>query len=123
MTIPELFKSVLDQDDMPVVICDLQHIVVYMNPAAVEHYVRYGGNSILGRSIFDCHNERSREMIEKVVGWFAADRGNNKVHTFYNSKLDKDVYMIALRNDRGELIGYYEKHESRVRDDSPFYFI
>ena len=27
---------------------------------------------------------------------------------------NKDVYMIALRNYRGELIGYYEKHEYRT---------
>ncbi len=39
--------------------------------------------------------------------------GNNKVYTFRNEKENKDVYMIALRNDEGELIGYYEKHEYR----------
>ena len=41
------------------------------------------------------------------------DKGNNKVYTFRNEKENKDVYMIALRNDAGELIGYYEKHEYR----------
>jgi hypothetical protein len=35
------------------------------------------------------------------------------VHTFRNEKENKDVYMIALRDDEGELIGYYEKHEYR----------
>ena len=33
--------------------------------------------------------------------------------SFSNEKENKDVYMIALRNDAGELIGYYEKHEYR----------
>ena len=35
------------------------------------------------------------------------------MYTFRNEKENKDVYMIALRNDAGELIGYYEKHEYR----------
>ena len=30
------FKSIIDQDDMPVVICNLMHEIIYMNPAAVE---------------------------------------------------------------------------------------
>ena len=36
----------------------------------------------------------------------------NFVYTFHNEKLNKDVYMVALR-DEGKLIGYYEKHEYR----------
>ena len=66
-------------------------------------------------------SERANEMIRKVVDWFAADKGNNSIHTFYNSRQNKDVYMVALRDDDGELIGYYEKHEYRNKDDTPFY--
>ena len=32
------FKSVIDADDAPVVICDLEHTIVYMNPTAVKRY-------------------------------------------------------------------------------------
>lgn len=32
------FKSVIDADDVPVVICDLEHTIVYMNPTAVKRY-------------------------------------------------------------------------------------
>ena len=35
---------------------------------------------------------------------------------FYNEKQNKDVYMVVLRDDTGELIGYYEKHEYRNRE-------
>ena len=34
---------------------------------------------------------------------------DNIVYTFHNEKQDKDVQMVALRDD-GKLIGYYEKH-------------
>ena len=34
-----------------------------------------------------------------------------------------DVYIIALRNENGELAGYYEKHECRTRDGEGFYIM
>ena len=107
------FKSVIDADDAPVVICDLEHTIVYMNPTAVKRYEKRGGAALVGRSIKGCHNGDSNDKIEQVIAWFKKDKGNNKVYTFRNEKENKDVYMIALRNDEGELIGYYEKHEYR----------
>ena len=75
----------------------------------------------MGKSLLDCHNEKSREMIRKVVDWFKASEGNNIVYTSHNPKENKDVYMVALRNDAGKLIGYYEKHEYRDRETMKMY--
>lgn len=33
------------------------------------------------------------------------------------------VYMVALRDDAGKLIGYYEKHEYRNRETMKLYDI
>jgi PAS domain-containing protein len=109
----EIYKSVLEADRAAVVICDLEHTIIYMNPTAIRRYDRWGGAALLGKSLLACHNEKSREMIEKVVDWFRADAAHNLVYTSHNEKENKDVYMVALRNDSGELIGYYEKHEYR----------
>ena len=117
----EIYRSVLEADRAAVVICDLEHIIVYMNPAAVERYQRRGGKDLLGKSLLNCHNEKSREMIGKVLAWFRKSRENNVVYTSYNQKENKDVYMIALRNEAGELIGYYEKHEYRDRETMQMY--
>lgn len=117
----EYFKSIIDQDKAAVVICDLEHIIIYMNPAAVVNYSKWGGDALVGKSLLDCHNEHSVEKIKKVVGWFAKSENNNHVHTFFNEKQKKDVYMVALRDEEKNLIGYYEKHEFRTRDESPFY--
>ncbi len=57
-------------------------------------------------------NEKVVKFKTKVVEWFAADESHNLVYTFHNEKQNKDVYMVALR-DNGKLIGYYEKHEYR----------
>ncbi len=110
----------MDQDRAPVVICDTGHTIVYMNPAALEEYSDDGGGLWIGRSVMECHPERARAMIARVVEWFEADEGHNIVHTFYNERKNKDVYMVALR-DGGRLIGYYEKHELRDVDRSGMY--
>ncbi len=119
----EIFKSVLDADRAAVVICDLEHTIIYMNPVAVARYQKWGGKALLGKSLLDCHNEKSREMINKVLDWFKKSTDNNLVYTFYNQKENKDVYMVALRNDSGDLIGYYEKHEYRNRETMKMYDI
>lgn len=106
------FKSIVDQDRAAVVICNLEHEIIYMNPAAVRNYEKWGGDRLVGKSLLDCHNPESVKRIKKVVDWFAADESHNMVYTFHNEKQNKDVYMVALR-DEGKLIGYYEKHEYR----------
>ena len=117
----EMFKSVIDQDRSAVVLCDVDHVIVYMNPAAIRAYAKRGGDLLVGRSLLECHGENSRERILKVVEWFYADEKNNMVYTFRNEKQNKDVYMVALRDGAGRLLGYYEKHEYRDREISGFY--
>ena len=117
MELSKFFKSVIDADLAPVVICDLEHIIVYMNPASIKRY----HVDLTGKSIKNCHNQQSNEMIEKVVNWFAKSVDNNIVFTSRNDKENKDVYMVALRDDDGTLIGYYEKHEFRTCETSELY--
>ena len=119
----QMFKSAMEMDRSAVVICDLQHTIVYMNPAAIQRYEKWGGEALVGKSLMGCHNEKSCEMIETVIDWFGKSKDNNLVYTFYNEKENKDVYMVALRDDAGELIGYYEKHEYRNRETMERYAI
>ena len=121
--INEIYKSVLEADRAAVVICDLEHTIIYMNPVAIERNSKWGGKELMGKSLLNCHNEKSREMIIKVVDWFKSSKDNNIVYTFFNAKENKDVYMVALRNDDGNLIGYYEKHEYRNRETMKMYDI
>lgn len=118
--IVKYYRSILDQDRAAVVVCNLQHEIIYMNPAAILNYAKWGGEKLIGKSVLNCHNPNSRENIERVIRWFAEDESHNLVYTFYNEKQNKDVYMVALR-DQGKLIGYYEKHEYRNRETMPKY--
>lgn len=117
MNLTSFFKSVIDADTASVVICDLEHTVVYMNPASTRRYKV----DITGKSIKFCHNADSNEKIDRVVAWFLKSRENNIVYISHNDKENKDVYMVALRDDNGALMGYYEKHEYRNKETAGIY--
>ncbi len=119
--INQMYKSLLDQDRAPVVICDLAHTVVYMNPAAIKRYAKWGGEALIGRSLLSCHNAVSRESIAEVLAWFGERRENNMIFTSRNDGENKDVYMVALRDAGGKLIGYTEKHEYRDAEKAELY--
>lgn len=121
MELSAYFKSVLEQDRCAVVICNLNHEIIYMNPVAKERYVKYGGAELVGKSLLTCHNEKSQQMIKRTVGWFAENKDNNIIFTYHNDKENKDAYMVALRDDNGGLIGYYEKHEYRNPETAKIY--
>lgn len=44
-----------------------------------------------------------------------------KIFESRNDEENKDVYMVALRDEDGKLIGYYEKHEYRNLETMKFY--
>ena len=113
----KLLKSVLEQDTAPVVVCDVNDIIVYMNPCAINRYHK----DLTGGNIKDCHPPKANEMIDKVLDWFKESKDNNIMYTYRNDEENKDVYMVALRDDDGTLIGYYEKHEYRDRETVGLY--
>lgn len=115
----QLLKSILEQDQAPVVVCDMESTVRYMNSAAIERYKR----DLTGKNVKSCHPGSANEKIERVLEWFGKSRENNIVYTFRNDEENKDVYMVALRDDKGTLIGYYEKHEYRNRETKKLYDI
>ena len=90
MDLTPYFKSVLDQDRVPVVLCDLNHTVIYMNPAAGERYAKQGGMALVGTSLLNCHPPKANEMIERVVEWFAQSKAHDLMYTYRNDKENKD---------------------------------
>lgn len=117
----KMMKSVLEQDRSAIVICDIDHTIVYMNPAAIKRYAYRGGAALIGQSVKDCHQEKSNQAIDRVVAWFRESTENNMVYIMRNEKENKDLYMVALRDDEGTLLGYYEKHEYRTNETAPLY--
>ena len=115
----QYIKSIIDQDNAPIVVCRHDSTILYMNPASVEQY----HGDLTGRNLKTCHNADSNTKIDRVLEWFAKSEEHNIVYISRNDKENKDVYMVALRNENGTLIGYYEKYEYRNRETAKLYDI
>jgi PAS domain-containing protein len=98
-------RAVLDSLRDPVLVADTDHRVVYMNRAAIEHYV--AGEALLGTSLLDCHGERSCAVIREVLA--AMREGLDERLITDNEK--HRIFMRAVHDEHGRVIGYYERYE------------
>lgn len=102
---PEFLSDLLDSLAHAFVFVDRDHVIRYMNHPAAEHHDE--GLSLIGRSIFDCHNEDSCRVIREVFE--ALDAGEDERLITDDEK--HRIYMRAVRDPNGRLIGYYERYE------------
>lgn len=93
MELGAYFKSIIDQDRAAVVICSLDHKIIYMNPAAAANYHKYGGAELLGKSLLDCHGAHSNERIKEVVAWFGKSEENNLIYIYIIMKNRTKMYI------------------------------
>jgi DUF438 domain-containing protein len=96
--------AILDSLKDPVMFVDTDHMIRYMNKAAIAHFE--DGESLLGTSLLDCHNQRSCEIIKQTLA--AMRRGEEERLITDNAK--HRIYMRAVRNAAGEVMGYYERY-------------
>ena len=75
-----------------VTVCDTEGVILYMNEKARATYIRHG--NLIGSNLFGCHNERSREIIRRLL----ADGGTN-VYTIEKNGVRKMIYQTAWRVD------------------------
>ena len=102
-----LMAAILDSLTSPLLFADTGHVVRYMNARAIAHY--RGGDKLLGTSLLDCHNEASQEMMVEIL---AAMREGEEERLTSESD-EHRVYMRAVRDPEGKLLGYYEWYEPR----------
>lgn len=105
MIADDLLMAFLDSLNDPFVFVDTDHIIRYMNKAARERY--RGRPAEVGRSIFDCHNEDSKKMILDVLDRLKAGEDEEII----TDNEQYRVFMRAVRDPGGSLIGYYERFQ------------
>ena len=105
---PKLLALIFDSWNESIVFVDTNHIIQYMNSPARMHYAKWG--NILGKSIFDCHNADSCQMISDC--FMRLQSGEEEV-LFANNEKHR-VYMRGVHDTNGKLIGYYERYEPPV---------
>lgn len=105
----DILSTLLNNLKDPYVFVDTEHIIRYMNSTAVSRYKN--GDSLVGKSIFSCHNSVSRDIMLEIFEMMKSGL-NEKIITD-NEK--NRIYMRAVRDGNGNLIGYYERFEPPVK--------
>ena len=108
-TMAALLDSLKDR----LLLADTDHIVRYMNKAAIAYYKE--GDALLGTSLLDCHNERSQQMMVEILA---------EMHQGLEERLITDnekhrIRMRAVRDPQGQVLGYYERYEPPRSQSQP----
>ena len=109
----ETFEAILDSIPYRIVFVDTDHIIRYLNKEARHHYYDVRGyDDLVGKSIFECHSEKSKEMLIAAV-----EKLRNHGNAIYLgvSVYNERKYINPVRNEKGELIGYFERFERNLR--------
>ncbi len=113
MTREEMLSYILDSIPYKIVFVDKDHIIRYLNKAARYHYYEVRGyGELVGKSIFDCHNEKSREMIISAVE--KLKNHGNEIFLGVSVRNER-FYLNPVRDENGELIGYFERYEMNLQ--------
>ena len=105
MTNAELMTAILDSMKDPVLFADTDHMIRYMNKTAATYYKE--GTALLGTSLMDCHNAESQKIMIEVLA--ALENGEDERMITDTEK--HRIYMRAVRDGNGRVIGYYERYE------------
>ena len=113
MTNEQMFAYILDSIPYRVVFVDTDHIIRYMNKEAQYHYYQVRGyDNLIGKSIFECHNEKSKEMLIAAVE--KLKNHGNEIYLGVSVRNERK-YINPVRNEKGELIGYFERFEMNMQ--------
>ena len=121
MEIDKYLRAFVETDMNQIVICDTNHIIVYMNKVAIEKFSDLGGADLIGKSLMQYLGVETQSRIEAIVSWFSESPDNNWVYTYRNEASQTDMYAVALRDENGNLIGYYEKRRSTFPETGELY--
>jgi len=97
--------AILDSLKDPILVADPEHVTRYMNKAAIAFYEE--GESLIGRSLLDCHNEQSQKLMIEILA--AMHQGLQEQLITDNEK--HRLYMRVVRDEEGQVLGYYERYE------------
>lgn len=110
----EILESILDAYPYEIIFVDTNHIVQYMNKTAQK---RYQGRVIIGNSLFNCHNEGSKEKIEQFLE--RAQHGEEEMFETYNTKTGEREFFTPVKDKDNHVIGYFERHEKPWDKEHP----
>ena len=121
MELDVFFRSFIDSSREAIFICNMDYRIIYINPAASTEYAQYGGYEMVGKDLHTFLDFEDETKINMVIEWFRESKDNNSVFVKHISKHNMDVYIHALRDENGELIGFCNRRRYRTTETAQPY--
>lgn len=110
----DFFKGIIDTEEGPIVMCNLDYRVIYENPAAMKYYAP--SSPLTGKLLETLMDEEMMSKVRMSIEWFKEDKKNSKVFAFHDKTNNMDMYILAIRDIDGNLMGFYGRREDRTPD-------
>ncbi len=85
-----------------ITVCDNEGTVIYMNERSRETFNK-NGESMVGKNLFPCHQQRSQDMIRHMM---QSDTTN--CYTISKNGVKKMIFQSPWKNDEGRVRGMVE---------------
>lgn len=98
MKLPALKNIIPDwAGELPlsITITDADAIIIYMNEKAASTFTKYGGETLIGKSLYDCHNPVSASTIRNLL-----ETGGTNVYTIEKQGQKKLIWQSAWFTDK-----------------------
>ena len=109
----KMIQAILDAIPYPILFVDINHVIQFLNKKARYHYYQERGYSeLIGKSLFECHLASNKEKIIEIVEKLK----NHGQEVFLTVSVKNErIYITPVRNEQGELLGYFERYELNQR--------
>jgi transcriptional regulator with PAS, ATPase and Fis domain len=88
--------------NFPVMVCDKDGVVVYMNQKSEEQYKKYGGKALIGKNLLDCHPEPSKSKLLQLL-----QEQKSNTYSIEKEGIKKLIHQTPWYKD-GEYMGLVE---------------
>ena len=95
MELNAYFKSFIETEEEPVIICDLDYRIIFINNAAASAYAKIGGYDMVGKLLDSFIDLETQSKINMVVEWFKESKDNNRVLRARSSPRSTGISMLC----------------------------
>ena len=96
-------KAWFDKINFGITVSDCQGKIIYMNEKSAEIWEKSGGRELLGKSLFDCHPEPAKTMLEDLLS-----HQHTNSYTIEKDSQKKLIYQTPLYDENGNYSAYAE---------------
>ena len=107
-------STIFEEFAVAITVTDLDGRIVYMNSKSAEVNAKGGGKELIGKQVRECHNDRSKAIIEQLF------QGAINVYTIEKKGVRKLIYQAPWKVD-GDVKGLVELSIILPESEMPHY--